>query len=365
LARKKRKSREEEEYITHDVEGEGGVTVYKPEKCYNGYTLFCRNRGDRFYLIDMEGRVVHTWSPANSSIHFGELLPNGHLFYSTADRSPEERRGVHELDWEGREVWYYRCPVDHDHRRLPNGNSLMHCREEVLNREVYYRHPDYCAAYSPYYIEVTPDKEVVWEWHGDQHIRELRELAGIRFPRGEEDWAHNNTADVLPETALGRRDARFRAGNIMFSYRNLDTIGVIDKKTGEIVWAWGPGVLDGQHMPTMLPNGHILIFDNGRQRGYSRLLEIDPETAETVWNYTADPPRSFFSGAVSGQQRLPNGNTLVCEGGPGRLFEVTPQKEIVWEYRNPYRGSDGGRGMYRHSGRYPPEFVDKFLRSTD
>ena len=73
-------------YVTRDVKGEGGVTTYKPDKCYNGYTLFCRNRGDHFYLIDMEGNVLHTWKPV-SSIHFAELLPNGHLFYSTADRA--------------------------------------------------------------------------------------------------------------------------------------------------------------------------------------------------------------------------------------------------------------------------------------
>ena len=72
-------------------------------------------------------------------------------------------------------------------------------------------------------------------------------------------------------------------------------IGVIDRQTGTIVWAWGPGVIDGQHIPHMLPNGHILLFDNGALRGHSRVLELDPLTETVEWEYTADPPDSARS----------------------------------------------------------------------
>jgi hypothetical protein len=115
-------------------------------------------------------------------------------------------------------------------------------------------------------------------------------------------------------------------------------------------------------MPNMLPNGHILIFDNGTARKYSRILELDPIADEIVWEYVGDPPQSFFSAAVSGQQRLPNGNTLICSGGQGRIFEVTPDQEIVWDYINPYSREPGTYGsLYRHSGRYAPEFIESFL----
>jgi len=353
-----------EEFRTEDVKGEGGVAVYKPERCYNGYTLFCRNRGGAFYLIDMEGNVVHKWEITHSSIHFGELLPNGHLFYSTCDRTYEATRGVHELDWDGNVVWYFNCPVDHEHGRLANGNSLMNCREEVIDPSVYHDtgYPDYRCAYSPYMIEVTPDREIMWEWHGCEHIEELKALVDIEFPRPEQDWAHCNTAQSIPENELGKRDPRFRAGNVMFSHRTIDTIGVIDRDTGEIVWAWGPGELDKQHQPNMLPNGHIIIFDNGTARKYSRIVELDPATEEIVWEYVGEPPESFFSSAVSGQQRLPNGNTLICSGGQARIFEVTADKEIVWEYINEYHHPTGGGGLYRHSGRYAPEYLEPFLK---
>ncbi len=38
---------------------------------------------------------------------------------------------------------------------------------------------------------------------------------------------------------------------------------------------------------------------------------------------------------------MPNGNTLICEGAPGRLFEVTPNSQIVWEYINPMFAPSG------------------------
>ena len=45
---------------------------------------------------------------------------------------------------------------------------------------------------------------------------------------------------------------------------------------------------------------------------------------------------SFYSFHISSAERQPNGNTLICEGAPGRIFEVTPSHEIVWEYINPF-----------------------------
>ena len=125
------------------------------------------------------------------------------------------------------------------------------------------------------------------------------------------------------------------------------------------MWAWGPGELDGQHKPHMLPNGNILIFDNGTLRKWSRVIQLDPLKEEIVWEYTGTPKESFYSGFISGAQQLPNGNILICEGGPYRLFEVTPDKEIVWEFRSPYK-KEGGMSIYR-ANRYSPEYVKALL----
>ena len=74
------------------------------------------------------------------------------------------------------------------------------------------------------------------------------------------------------------------------------------------------------------------------------MIEVDPETNDIAWEYQGDPPISFYSYHISGAQRLPNGNTLICEGAPGRFFEITSNKEIVWEYVNPIMAPIGRGG---------------------
>ena len=133
-------------------------------------------------------------------------------------------------------------------------------------------------------------------------------------------------------------------GDLLVSFRQISTVGIVERSSGKFIWKWGPEFIAHQHHPTYLDNGHVLLFDNGSHRGgptYSRVLEVDPATSEVVWEYHGDPHISFYSFHISGAERLPNGNTLICEGAPGRLFEVTPDKEIVWEYINPYVSRSG------------------------
>jgi hypothetical protein len=116
---------------------------------------------------------------------------------------------------------------------------------------------------------------------------------------------------------------------------------IIDRGTGRPRWeqrddAWGQ-----QHDCELLANGHILFFANGQDTGtppYSRVIELDPRTGTAAWEYKGNPPWTFFSPHISGAQRLASGNTLICEGQWGRIFEVTPHGEIVWEYINPHHG---------------------------
>jgi hypothetical protein len=78
-----------------------------------------------------------------------------------------------------------------------------------------------------------------------------------------------------------------------------------------------------------------LLFDNGDERGYSRIIELDPRTKEIVWQYKADPPEDFFSDSRGSCQRLPNDNILITESTKGRVFEITRSGEIVWEFYVP------------------------------
>jgi len=358
------------------------VNVHDPEKAFNGYTLFCESfaearRQDEalrtIYLIDMEGEPVHQWYTERSLQSHCRLLPNGNLIHPTHDRSEVNRGacGVYELDPLSNVAWSYRCRVDHDFQVLESGNLLIHTITDnmfpVLGPELK-RHP--------YIVEVTREKDLVWQWRGEQHLAELEALLPpeswehvMDRATGEFafDWAHNNTAQVIPpnethekEVAAGR-PSRFRPGNIFFSYRSNDVIGVIERDTGHIVWAWGPGVIDGQHKPHMLPSGNVLIFDNGPLRGWSRVIELNPLTEEIQWEYGAAEEERFLSGYISSAQRLPNGNTLICSGGESRLFEVTRDKEVVWEFVNPYHHERSWKCVYRCK-RYSPEYVQPLLQ---
>ena len=192
-------------------------------------------------------------------------------------------------------------------------------------------------------MEVTPAGETVFEWHQYEHFdidwyKPKNRLNG--------DWTHSNTINCLPENChWDAGDTRFEPGNYLVSMRSLDTVMIVSRETGEIVWQYSGdyrGGLSGPHEPIMIPKkrpgaGNILIFDNGVEEahhGSSIVLELNPAANEVVWTYEAD---DFYSGYRSTVQRLPNGNTLINEADHKRMIEVTPEGEIVWEYRVPLR----------------------------
>jgi hypothetical protein len=350
-----------------------GVTAYSPDKFWKSYTLACSFSDESCKLMDMEGHEVHRWEYKQGlHWHLAEMLPNGHVLaiattggYSTSKNRIQK---IIELDWDSNLVWQEPTAAHHDFQRLANGNTLAVCHGTAVYRRI-----------SPgpllydYLQEITPGHKVVWEWHFGDHVDELRDLIHPlwRPPQSGGDYPHINTAESLPETPLGLRDERFRPGNILLSGRAIHTIFVVDRQTGAINWAWGPGTILGQHEPTMLENGNILLFDNGHgngpaggydDRSYSSVVEMEPATRRVVWEYKADPPEAFASYVASGCQRLPNGNTFVCaanwRGGIGRLFEVTPQREIVWEYWNP------DKKKYYRARRYPAELVEGLLQDS-
>ena len=117
-------------------------------------------------------------------------------------------------------------------------------------------------------------------------------------------------------------------------------VGLIDRSSGELRWKYGAPEVFHQHHASTLPNGHVLIYDNGMHRladlSYSRIVEVNPATDEVVWEYQANPREQFFSGHISGAERQSNGNTLICEGTSGRVFEVTREGEVVWEWVSPF-----------------------------
>jgi hypothetical protein len=339
-----------------------GLTIYKPDKAFHGYTLFAPMRGTSAYLIDMQGAIVHRWQLPYRPGDYGYLLDNGHLLVSgqTGKGPTLGGRGgiVMEMDWQGRVLWEYaEDTLHHDFCRMPNGNTMVLGWEpipaEMVNR-VKGGQPGTeleGSIWCDYFREITPNKQVAWEWHAYQHLDPDTDT--ICPLERRQEWTHANTCEVLPD------------GTLLTSFRVLNTVGIIDKPSGRFLWKWGKDELGHQHDPNPLPNGHLLIFDNGFHAlrpgpgAQSRIIEVDPKTNTIAWRYEARPGWDFFSYFISGAQRLPNGNTLICEGMTGRIFEVTHEGEIVWQYTNPFFDEDerfGRVNLVFRAYRYGPDF---------
>ncbi len=273
-------------------------------------------------------------------------------------------------------------------------------------------------------IEVKPtgaaSGDIVWEWHVWDHliqdfdtsknnygyVAEHPELLDINYGifegKDRADMNHMNAIDYNPVL-----------DQIIVSAHNQNEIWVIDHKTttveaaghtggrygmgGDLLYRWGNpevyragtsldqrlfGQHDAQWIDEGLPGaGHILVFNNGQGRPegkFSSIDEIIPPVnesgfynlttgsafgpAEPVWSYMADEPGEFYAGHLSGCQRLPNGNTLICDGPGGFFFEVTMNKSIVWQYLNMYPSlvRNDVTNIFRYAPEYPGlRFLDK------
>ena len=315
-----------------------GIVFCNSAKAYNGVTLLTPVNGTGVWLIDMHGNYVNYWEMGYKPGCYGELLPNGNLLYAgRVEHAPladmEGAGGILlEVDWDGNIVWQYEDSyLHHAFYRMKNGNTLVLKWVKV---------PKEIAAkvkggdpgterkgqmWGDSIQEITPDGKVAWEWIAHEHLDPEVDVSCPVCPRS--DWTHANACVELPD------------GNILTCFMKNDTVAIIDRKTGDVNWRWGAVELAHPHSPTMLDNGNILVFDNGlHQRGInvanSRVLEVNPKTNEIEWSYKEETNMLFYSSTMSSCQRLPNGNTFICEGTTGRLFEVTPKGELVWEYVN-------------------------------
>ncbi len=321
-----------------------GLIANDPAQACPGYLLYAPldSPGD-VYLVNQEGVEVHQWSLPYQPGLYGYILPNGNLFYGgkirddTWDRFQSWKRFkggvILEVDWLGNVVWEHR-DKDHHHdaRRTNSGGALYLTVEPISDNRISRVQggvpgTDDHGMWADVIVEVDSTGNRVWEWHAAEHLDPLVDI--ITFNDLRDEWSHGNTVVPLDDN------------RVMFSFRNLSTVGIIDKTTGNIVWKIGYETLAQQHDPSMLPNGNILIFDNGSHRQKiampsSRVIEVNPNTKQIVWQYQDSPPFNFFSPYISGARRLANGNTLITEGNFGRMFQVTPQSEVVWEYINPY-----------------------------
>ena len=388
-----------------------GTTIYQPDKTWNGYTVVSALGVPAVVVIDMNGRVVKRWEGFNvSSGGPARVLPGGFVIapQGSFPRHLESTALVAE-DFSGKELWRFdhgeQITVDgkplwsirqhHDWQRpdFPAGYySPQFSPKPTGGKTLLLTHVNETV---PAIADVTLENDVLielddkgnrlWSWKVSDHVDELgydeKARAAIRRAgtRDDFDWFHMNSASYVgPNKWFDAGDKRFAPDNVIVSSRNSSIVAIV-ARDGHVVWKIGPdfsatpelkaiGQIIGQHhadfIPPGLPGaGDLMIFDNGGDSGYgdpspispvgnsiyqrawSRVVEIDPVTLKVVWQYRAP---NFYSTNISAAQRLPNGNTLITEGAPGRVFEVTAKNETVWEYMQaPGSGPGGSNAVYR------------------
>lgn len=327
-----------------------GVTVHDPELAYEGINFLTSGHAPWAALVDMDGEVLHEWSRSFESVWPGVELPeeetNDEFWRRACPLENGDLLAIHEglglvkLDARSEVLWSYDGLCHHDLEVMEDGSIYVLEREAKVDERFPADRPileDYVTILHP---DGTPRRRVsllsgLW--------RSPYSALMTRAPAGG-DIFHTNTLEVLDGRLAGRSPA-FRAGNVLVSFLKLDTIAVVDMEDEEVAWALS-GLWHQQHQPTVLENGHMLVFDNEYDNAagerVSRVLEIDPFTQEVYWLYAGGPGRPFYTSTCGSNQRLPNGNTLITESDAGRAFEVTRDGTIVWEYVSPYRAGEEG-----------------------
>lgn len=292
----------------------------------------------------------------------------------------------------------------HDIEPMPNGNVLLIAWESKSRAEAIAagRDPEKLRdefLWPETIVEIQPDGKTggkaVWSWKLWDHLVQSYDRSKANFGnpadhpervdlnyirRGNADWIHMNSVDYNAEL-----------DQIVLSARWFDEIWIIDHGTstkeaaghsggrcgkgGDLLYRWGnpyaysaglpeQRALFAQHdarwIGTGLPGaGNLLLFNNGTEhddsRAFSSVDELVPPLLEDgsyrldatapygpdafQWSFSQAP--EFFSPRVSGAERQPNGNTLICSGTQGRVFEVDPHGKIVWDFHNNLGNSPG------------------------
>lgn len=256
--------------------------------------------------------------------------------------------------------------------------------------------------YNEQIIEVQPSGltggTIVWEWNLKDHLVQdfdntKDNFGNVSLSKGKLDinflnggngganWIHANSMQY--NAVLDQ---------IILSARLLSEFYIIDHSTstieaatntggtygngGDFLYRWGnpqayklgtksDQKLFGQHyvhpIATDLNDaGKIMLFNNGLGRDplFSEVFVLEPptdspgfytnttniafgpETIDYIYNDLITPT-NFFSNILSSAQRLPNGNTLICEGINGEIFEIDTNENLVWQYISPVNNNTG------------------------
>jgi len=325
--------------------GQSSVTIHMPD-AYPGLNLYNSGHLPEAFLVDMEGSVLHSWrldvndvwpkakrQLSNTYWRKVHAYPNGDLLVLF------DNHGLVRIDRDSRIIWERRDFYHHDIDVAGDGTIYALAHKATRIHRINRRDP-----VLPDYIAILDSTGVELERHSLLECIENSKYTRLEhaIPRKLKDIFHTNSIRVF-DGSMEKVSPYYKEGNVLLSILRLDAIVIIDPRQTKVVWAFSgrdKNMFSKQHDPTLLPYGSMLLFDNRGYRGRSKVLEFDPSTGEIVWQILDSDAFPFYSETCGTAVRLPNGNTLITESDNGRAFEVTREKEVVWEFYNPHRAGE-------------------------
>jgi hypothetical protein len=345
-----------------------GVTHHDPTKAHPGINVFCSENSSTVQFVEMDGKVIHrvevptsdVWRETNKC-KMVAFADNGTLVMVV------ENTEIIKADLEGKVLWRRNGRYHHDVDVTPDGQ--VHAILGV-SKPAPKEYQPAKRILDDVFVTLTSQGRITRRLSLAEMVmkkpkllkRVVEQIGKKRSrPKLKErelgvDLFHTNTIDVIRERVQARADLVFEKGDILFCSRYLDLFGVIDVEEHEIRWHWGTNEMQWPHHSTLMPNGQIMVFDNGVRRKSSRVITVDIGNSEIVGMYRADPPKSLYALTRGGAQPLPNGNTLISDSPKGRVFEVTPKGKTAWEFYNPDMSENGdARATIYRMQRLDPE----------
>jgi hypothetical protein len=344
-----------------------GLGRYQAELAQPGYTVYIAIPNKTIFLkmIDMQGNEVHEWrvpledvakiigetqlSPGKRELLVTDVLPeaNGDLLMTlTISPSTPWGRGLLKLDKDSNVIWVSQQNIHHQFDIGPNQEiyALGHYIEKTPRAGLEKIETPFL---DDTVLFLSPDGESLRYISLLNAFRDSDYSAALIYADPHSyngDLLHANSVHYVTEAAASNLNFA-QPGQLLLSFRNMSLIALLDPDSEAIVWA-RRGQWHLQHNAEFLPDGHLMLFDNRGDldnAGGSRVIEVDPTTGAIVWEFPGSTGETLYSSIKSSQQRLANGNTLIVETNNGRLLEVTPAGEVVWEFFVPERHERDGR----------------------
>ncbi len=332
-----------------------GVIRHERALAEPGLNFFTSGHAPVAVLMDMEGGVLHEWraefrdifpyhpraakgvDPRRNFWRDAVLLPNGDIIVIW------DLFGIFKLNRESRVLWVVPGGAHHDLQLTDDGGIVHLAAERRRLPEI----PENAAIDDFIVVRDADGVELsrlalsealrTADWPGLREsfwARERTRDSGLR-QKARYDPFHTNSLRLLSEEEAARLGDPFRRGDALVSMAMLDTIAIVDMVKGSARW-WQTGPFGMQHKPRVTPDGGIILFNNYLSAKRSSVQILNPSTRRVTWEYTGPESAPLFSKRSGGVEILPTGNILILESDAGRILQITPEREVAWEFRSPH-----------------------------